>query len=196
MNLLVSELCEQQRCEQPPLDIAAAQTDEGTGRERAVQHSRDSEIPLDPGVEEPQPTIDGGSRGQNDDRPSPGSEVPRKQCPEQREAREVERGVVESEMDEVRRQQAPPLPGRDRRAVVAQQAGGGCAEKLQREHEPADCEQRRAIAPVAVESSKPEPEFQRLRDRGRIRPAKPRSPVSSSGKEGGSGTGERLSEPV
>lgn len=104
--------------------------------------------------------------------------------------------MAAGEMSEVCRQQAPPLPGGNRRAVISEQIRGSAAEKPQPQHERRDSEERNTVAPAAVDRLQPDPKFQRFRARGRIKPANPRRPVSRSGKDGGSGTGERLSVPV
>ncbi len=157
VDLLICELRGQQPSQNPSIQIASPDSDVNGRRQNGVQYSREPQIPCDIRIAEPQTAIDGGNRSQDHDRPSPGTDIPREQCPQEKEAHEIESGMAESEVNEVRRQQAPPLAGCDRRAVITQQVDGVIAEKQQCEDEAADCEERRAVPPVVVESFQADP---------------------------------------
>jgi len=131
-------------------------------REYAVQHSGDPDVPGDLRIQEPQPAIDRSDRRYEDQRPCARGEVTREQRPEEREPSQVERGVTDIQMDQVRRQQAPPFPCADRSAVILQKLNGGRAGELQGKHQSTGGEERRAILAVAVERSEADPDSQAI----------------------------------
>jgi hypothetical protein len=71
------------------------------------------------------------------------------------QAQDVDCGVVQTEMHDLRGQETPPPPGEDCGAVVAQEVGHRAATQRRTEQEYAGRQQPQAVAAVAVEGASP-----------------------------------------
>ena len=81
-------------------------------------------------VPEPKAGVDGNDYDGDDDGPLPRPPFPGKQCPQKDQTQDIEGGMMKAQVSDVRREQTPPLSGRNVRAVVPQEVGGGSSAQL------------------------------------------------------------------
>src|SRR5258705_1060350 len=107
-----------------------------------MQATREADVPRESRIEKPESGVDRDHGGRENRQPLLRRIVAEEQRPHEAEAGDVERGVQEIEVREMRRQQAPELVVFEAGAVIAQQQSQRLAGQCQRENTDANRRQR------------------------------------------------------
>ena len=112
-ELLVGKFRDDEHRENPAVEVAAPQVRQRPGRHHAVQRARRADIPVElRDSRNHRPALMRERREQIDSQPAQRRIVAREQRPHEHQPQAVEHGVFGVQVDEMRRQQPPPLPGR------------------------------------------------------------------------------------
>jgi hypothetical protein len=138
--LLIGQFRDDEDREDPAVEVATPQVRERARRHDAVQRARSADIPVELGIEPPEPRTDGEPGARIDSRPAPRRIVAREQCPHEHDPEAVEQSVFGIEVYEMCRQHSPPLAVRDGGTVETERVAQWIAAQFQQREPQADAQ--------------------------------------------------------
>ena len=130
------------------------------GGHAAVQHARESHVPIEFRLEEKEPSVDCDGRSHQDHEPVAQGELPREQEPYQCDADQIPAEVRPVVVHQVRCCEPPGFAGLDGAALIAQRHGRLRAGKVQRDQQQHDGAGQEPVAEIltyqALEHCRPQ----------------------------------------